>query len=425
MIEEPRTQGMDGRDAGLANAIYDIVVRRWLTLEWLLTPLVSQAFAQLEPRMRAVLMAGAAQLAFLDRVPAHAAIDTSVEWAKRHIRPKAGGMVNAVLRRVAAIVHGDGGTREMRARATLAADELPLEDGSALVLHGTQLTGGPSEVLRAACSMPAWLLGRWREAFGEDGARDLALHGLVRAPIVLNTAHARGALPADVLKAHESAGSHVFTGSLDELGAILGSRGDIWVQDAGSSHPVSLVRELKPRIVVDLCAGRGTKTRQLRAAFADASIFATDADPERLSDLARTFKGSEQVRVGLPASIREANFERADLVVLDVPCSNTGVLARRIEARYRAGLSQLERLTSAQRQIIADAIPLLAPGGRILYCTCSVEEDENSAQAGWACRWHGFKIEREEFRRPRGMPGDGPERYADGSYAAVLGRSRA
>jgi 16S rRNA (cytosine967-C5)-methyltransferase len=118
------------------------------------------------------------------------------------------------------------------------------------------------------------------------------------------------------------------------------------------------------------------------------------------------------------------NFSgKADLVLLDVPCSNTGVLARRVEARYRFDREHLDRLKGMQRQIIADSIRLLRRGSGscgILYSTCSLDQNENHEQAVWASRWHGLGLAREHVRQPEGLPGDGPERYSDGSYAVLL-----
>jgi 16S rRNA (cytosine967-C5)-methyltransferase len=174
---------------------------------------------------------------------------------------------------------------------------------------------------------------------------------------------------------------------------------------------------------VDLCAGQGTKTRQLAAVFPTAGIIATDVDGARYRTLADFWRGNERVRV-LPIddAIRDASG-RADLVLLDVPCSNTGVLARRVEAKYRCGRAQLDRLIAIQRQIIDRAVPLLSPSGRLLYSTCSIDADENHDQAEWAHQRHGLAIASTSSLLPRGLPGDDPTTYHDGSFSAVLARA--
>ncbi|MEC9373365.1 MAG: hypothetical protein VYC34_05945, partial [Planctomycetota bacterium] len=115
---------------------------------------------------------------------------------------------------------------------------------------------------------------------------------------------------------------------------------------------------------------------------------------------------------------------RADLILLDVPCSNTGVLARRIHARYRVSPERTASLVQTQRQIIADALRLRSPSaearGGILYSTCSLDVEENEKQAEWAAHWHAFSKKREHRRAPAGGPGEPAHRYSDGAYAVLL-----
>src|SRR6185503_11286306 len=120
----------------------------------------------------------------------------------------------------------------------------------------------------------------------------------------------------------------------------------------------------------------GTKTRQLAQAHPAAEIIATDIDRERLRTLKETFADHDRVRV-IDHDRLMGYAGRADLVVVDVPCSNTGVLARRVEAKYRFSRESLKGLVDIQRQIIADSLRLLEPkSGRLLYATCSIDPAE-------------------------------------------------
>lgn len=416
--------GLAPRDAAFAHAIADACVRRWLTLRFLLERCLSRPWWKVEPKVQASLLVGAAQLLLFDRVPTHAAIDETVEWAKRNVRPGAGGMVNAVLRTLTRARASDGsGERVMRDRATLARDELPLSDGRALVLAEPMLPDDPMTRLAVATSLPEWHVRRWAKRHGYDRCRYQALHTLVPPPTVLNVAHTASPLPAGApIAPHDSPGHVVWTGSRDALVGLLRSRSDVWVQDAGSALCVAVAGDDRPSLIVDACAGQGTKTRQLAALFPNARIVATDVDDSRRATLAATFAGHPGVEVVEPARLRERCDGRTDLVLLDVPCSNSGVLARRAEARYRLGERQLERLGGTQRQIIADSIPLLAPHGRILYSTCSMEPEENEGQVEWAGRWHRFAPTRSGQAEPTGLPGDSPRAYRDASFAALLAR---
>jgi 16S rRNA (cytosine967-C5)-methyltransferase len=433
-----RDDTLTPQDAALAHAIYDAAISRWLTLSALLDRSLAAPMSSLEPRMRAVLLAGAAQLLLLDRVPAYAAINHAAEWAKRRIRPGAAGMVNAVLRRTAAL-RGDPrpGPASLTDPRAWPRDALPLSDGTWLGLTEPALPEDALARVSAAASVPTSLLTAWAETFTREGALAQALHTLVGPPTIANLTHADPAGPplAEVphLAPHDSPQHRVFTGTRDELIGLLESRSDIWVQDSASSAAVSAAAATlgklgqTPQFILDLCAGQGTKTRQLAAAFPSSRIVATDVDADRLTALSRVFAGHPRVRVAPATGIRHDYLAKADLILLDVPCSNTGVLPRRPEARYRVDAPTTAQIPDLQRQIVADAIALLreksgeTPRGRILYSTCSLEPRENSEIASWACRWHRFNVLATELHAPTGLPGDPAARYSDGSFFALLG----
>lgn len=409
--------GLEARDAALAHAIAEQCLRRWLTLRHVLSAYLNQPFDRLEPAMRAVLLAGSAQILLLERIPVHAAIDESVAWAKRRIRPGAAGMVNAVLRRVAGL-KGRGTRRDSW---TLGADEFPLEDGGVMVLSDRIMPRHAGQCLSVGASVPGGLMGGWVGREGQERAEALVRHCLCRAPILLNVAHG-AALGDQRLAPHRAAGHAVWVGKANEIGPWLRDHPGLWVQDPGSAAPVGLTRGLDASRILDLCAGRGTKTRQLRARFPEAAIVATDIDDGRRADLAATFADDSSVRVVEPGDVRAAFPDGADLVLLDVPCTNTGVLARRIEARYRFSRDALQRLVATQREVLAMGVSLLGREGRVLYATCSLEREEGEDQAAWACEEFGLTLEAEERTDPAGTPGEGPDAYRDGAYAAMLRR---
>lgn len=419
-----QTEGLEPREAALAHTIVDHAVRRWLTIEHLVRISAMREPAELEPRMRAVILAGATQLLFLDRIPSHAALDESVEWAKTRIRPGAGAMTNAILRRVSELrLMSEGDTRTIREKWTDQRDEIPLADGRALVMVAPVLPSDEAERLSISTSMPLGMLRRWGERHGRESAIRIALHGLVPPPIILNASEARNFIPPsedDGFTPHAQQGFYVLRGDRSTLDNVLRERKDVWVQDPASAEAVRACEELRPRVIVDACAGRGTKTRQLRARFPDAHIIATDTDRERLVDLRAVFRGDPNVRVVRAEELWEVATGRADLILLDVPCSNTGVLGRRPEARFRAGPEQLERLNAIQRQIFADCIRLRAPGGSFLYSTCSLEREENDDMMAWARRWHELRTLRTAISLPMGVPGEDPAGFRDGSFWALL-----
>ncbi len=462
-LTEPQTAGLAPRDAAFAHALYDQLIRRWLTCRHLVQNHLKAEWPKVAPEPQAALLVGAAQLLFMRTVPPHAAVDESVRWTSDVASKAAAGLVNAVLRKLADDIDPEATAIRAAAPSTRGISEagvairrsntddeapddqpdapktsrepsevlqepwtdqldaIPLEDGSLLRFKRDVLPQDPLERLAVATSCPVELLAEWIKHTPLRDVRRIALHGIVRPPVILNTQTATNV--PDSLVPHNAPGHHVHLGTRDELEQLLRDHNDLWVQDPASSLAVQSVIDLEPECVIDMCAGRGTKTRQLAAAFPNARVIATDIDRPRFQTLEEAFADNDRVET-IPYDRLIDLAGQADLILLDVPCSNTGVLARRVEARYRADRSRTAELTGMQRQIIADAIPLLKSGtakpGRILYSTCSLDPRENEAQAAWAAKWHSFEPEREHRREPSATPGDPPETYSDGSYAVLL-----
>jgi len=413
----PETGGLDPREAAFASAIYAAAVRRWTTLAFLLDARLRQPMHRVEPALRAVLLCGAAQLLFLDRVPPHAAIDESVEWAKRRIRPGAGKLVNAVLRRIDAMIERDGDGRAVRRETwERRRDELPRGDGGAIALREDALPEDDSKRFAVATGLSASVLARWAESGGPGVAEARAVHSLAEPPVVLNVGH--DAVPSDDprLTAHETGGHAVYVGEPGGLGELLEQRPGVWVQDTSSSAALESVAHLEPARVIDLCAGLGTKTRQALALFPRAEVWAADTDTLKLDVLRRSLGTNDRLRI----ATGDEEPPAADLVIADVPCSNSGVLARRIEARHRLAPPAIARMVRVQRQILERARGLVAPGGVLLYATCSVEAEENDAQPAWAAAEFDLTVESRRGQEPRGKPGGPAHGYADGSFSAVL-----
>lgn len=408
--------GLDARDEAFAQQLLQQVVRRWRTLEALVVPFLRQPFAAVEPRVRAVLMVGAAQLAFMDRVPAFAAIDESVEWAKRRVRPGAGGLVNAVLRKVASLcaerlpptgAAWPGGHEWWNRR-----DLVPLEDGGALRLSDSVLPEEALPRVAVQTSHAEALLTGWTAAAGWQEALRRAAHSLVHPPIILA---GTGAPPQ--CRPHQEAGHHLWDGTIAELRSLLGATPGLRVQDPGSGAAVARTAGLRPRVVVDACAGRGTKTRQLALLHPDAEVLAWEPEETRAEALRGTAGGHANVRVAAPGQLVTV-AGRVDLLVLDAPCTNTGVLPRRPEAKGRFDPRRLAGMVARQQAVAREYLPLLAPGGALLWITCSLEPAENEGMAEWLRARVGTAGALER-RTPSGTPGTDPAEYADGG-ASVL-----
>ena len=411
------TGDLDDRDTRLAVAIHRTVLQRWLTIEHILDRHLKEPAASLEPTMRAVLLVGAAQLLFLEKLPAHAVVSESVALARALVRPGAAGLTNAVLRRVAETVVGRG-----QRPWSPASDVLPVEGGT-VTLAGALLppvTDLPAH-LAAATSCPQPLVRRWIDQFGEEQAIAFALHGLRTPPTIITGVDETTSHDAH-LAAHVQRGCYLWQGTRTALREALAAHPSWRVQDPASTLAVAALAEagIKPTTAVDYCAGRGTKTRQLAALLPDCRIVATDVDPARRVALRHAVTPLANVTVmDLPSLADKLGEAAIDLLLLDVPCSNTGVLARRPEARYRFGRESLRSLRALQRRIIDTTLPLVCPGGHVLYSTCSLEQSENQDQARHIADRCAGRIVRESLTTPAGEGAT----YHDGSYYALIQRT--
>ncbi len=421
---------IDPRDAALAHLVIDTAVRRWLTLAHLIETRLERPWSELEPEMQGCLLGGAAQLVFLDRVPAYAAINQAVQWAKLNIRKGAAGLANAVLRRVAELR-----IAEHLPLWTGEQDQVLCPDGTAIRLTAPLMPAEPWHRLGIDTSTPRALVDALRSHFDPEQVRGFMAHSVANPPITLNTEFASPTTleRVDLLRRHTNPGHHVLIGAPAHLSELLAADTGMWVQDAASAACVRRLREhlggRTPGLIVDLCAGLGTKTRQLARAFPSSAIVATETDARRLEVLQSLFEQALQtpysnVRILRPEEVLTTLRGRADVVVLDVPCSNTGVLARRPEARYRATPKVIEQLVQLQRAILEQGESLLnhRDGGILVYSTCSIDPRENTAQARHATQAFRLRLALEQTVLPSGQPGGDPCTYTDGAYCALLCR---
>lgn len=425
-VLEPDISGMPARDVRLARAIYRTALQRWLTLAHVLDGYLSKPLWKMEPLMQGVLLSGAAQLLFMDRLPVHAVVDESVDIARKLIRPGAAGLTNAVLRKVSRLVESPVVGKAW----TPAADRLPMEEGfvplTAPVLPAIR-PEGEDEALRghalathleAATSHPRELILHWINAFGIRQAVSICHHGIVTPPVVVSVEPGLDFdFHDDLLEPHKQQGFAIWKGWHNDLPNFLVTHRARRVQDPASAQAVQTTANLSPRVILDYCAGRGTKSRQLAHLHPEAKVIASDTSAQRLMDFDRIVKTYPNIRIAPPHEIgKHLGGGGADLILLDVPCSNTGVLARRPGAKYRYSQRAMESLVHLQRSIIDAALPLLARPGHLLYSTCSLEEIENHQQTRYILEKTGGQLVNEKQTLPAGAG----RTYHDGSYHALI-----
>lgn len=353
--------GLDRRDRALATALAYGTVQRRATLDHVAAELSSRALARLDPPVLAALRLGLFQILLLGGIADHAAVNDTVELAKRAGGGGA-GLVNAVLRRA---------TREGQALLDALDDDVPER---AAVLH----------------SVPVWLARRWWVQLGADDARALLrrvnepaesavrvntlVAGVDEAREALRTA--TGALPAAAEALPEGL---VLSVPFDAHGSELFGRGAIMPQSRGSMLVGRVLAPEPGASVLDLCAAPGAKTTHLAALMGDeGSITAVERNTRRAQTLAESCARmhAECVSVHVADAARWDARVRHGHVLVDPPCSGLGTLQSRPDLRWRVKEESIAELSAVQGAILAAAAECTAPGGTLVYSVCTISRAE-------------------------------------------------
>jgi 16S rRNA (cytosine967-C5)-methyltransferase len=413
--------GLGGPDRRLATQLAIGVIRRCGTLDALLRPHVTRPPHKVEAWLWDALRLGTFQLALLTHIPPHAALNETVELATQFGRPDAKGFLNGVLRKIAPLMTDERGSDP-------SADALPLEHGEYRRLARPVLpepAAAPVEYLATAFSLPPWLASRWLERYGAEEALRLGMWFAGPAPLWLRVnplQTTREAFLEALQRAgiEAEAGEHPQAVRLKEHASIreLPGFADGWfsVQDQSAMNVASALAPEPGWRVLDVCAAPGGKSTHLAELMGGTgSVVASDVDGERLRLLEDSCRRLGLANVETVRSQEEPPAGPFDAVLVDVPCSNTGVLGRRPEARWRLRPTDLRHLVPLQTKLLIQAGEWVRPGGVVVYSTCSIEPAENRPVVDavrQGLRDLEFEAEQEQS----------PGRPADGGYWARLRR---
>jgi 16S rRNA (cytosine967-C5)-methyltransferase len=337
---------------------------RWRgELDYWIEHLSGKPFQYFDLEVLIILRLGIYQIRFLEKIPKSAAVNEAVELTKAARKRSAAGLVNAVLRKC------EPAKRRVRKLGMGERD---------------------AELVEAARrSFPAWMLECWQKEYGREAADALALAGLAVPPTALRVV--RGVRE----EVHEQLardgvqtefGKYSNRALIVQSGNVLASpafrRGELVIQDEASQLVASLVAPQPGQHILDLCAAPGIKTHQLAVALAGGTLVACDLSARRLRTMKRLLSGrtpaAVQFHIVRLDAARELPFAgRFERILVDVPCSGTGTLARNPEIKWRLQPRDLPRLADLQEKILRNALSLLAPDGRLVYATCSLEREEN------------------------------------------------
>ncbi len=412
-----RAAPLDARDARLATEYEAGVTRQRRYLDFLLSRFYRGDLAAMEPRLRQVLRLGVYDLLFL-RTPPHAAVNEAVALARQRVRQGAGGLVNAVLRAL---------LRQI--------DALPEPN-----------TGDAGRDLAIAYSHPTWLVRRWLVRFGVDDTRALLAYDNDRPVYGVRVNTRRMPVAAFREMLDEADLEYAPSPYLDDFVRMPRVQGIIengWladgrcaIQDEAAGLVVRVLDPRKGETLFDVCAAPGGKTLYAATRMDDqGEIIASDLHVARLGLVAQGAAAHglsivETVAEGVERRA-ETSAGKADAVLLDAPCSGTGVLAKRADLRWHRTPEELAELAALQTRLLASSARLVRPGGRLVYSTCSIEPEENEAQVEAFLSAHpDFTVESAapfvdaRFVTPEGYYAALPHRDAiDGAFAARLRRA--
>ena len=412
-------EGLRAEDRALC---YELVLGclRWqLWLDRAAAHYAGRDAASLDPPVRRALRLGLYQLRFLTRVPASAAVNESVNLTHGAGLRSAAPLVNAVLRRA---------TREPDYDPASAAAD-------------------PVERISVQTSHPAWLVARWAEALGEDEARAFARSNNAPAPAAFRLnplrAESRGLVEqlaeagVAVVPSEVAPGGWRVEGAQDAsaLLRLWAAEGLIYMQDEASQLVSHVLGARAGERVLDVCAAPGSKATHAAILAGDrARVAACDLYGHRLrlvreSAARQGLKSVATVALdaGAPLPFAERSFDR---VLVDAPCTGTGTLRHNPEIRWRITPGDLGELAALQLRILRNASLAVAPGGRLVYSTCSVEPEENEAVvAAFLEAAGGFRQVRAEPAPARLLTASGAARTwphrdgSDGFFVAAFERA--
>ena len=348
-------------DRNLAQEIVMGVLRWRSLLDVSFANLIGMPSAKLDLEVLTALRMASYQLAFLTRIPAHAIVNETVELIKTSRKRSASGLVNAVTRKLASRRHD-----LITKREDLAHD----------------------------FAHPSWLVERWTAQFGRENTERICAYDqqVPATALRLTDARQENELRAEGIQL--APGSLMKNARIATSGDVTRTRlfrgGQIAIQDEGSQLVAALVGE--GRRILDCCAAPGSKTAAMAAALPEAEIFATDIHPHRANVL-RKLAAQPNVHVFAADALELPFAGDFDRVLADVPCSGTGTLARNPEIKWRLKPEDLADLQTRQIAILTAALKHVAPGGRLVYSTCSLETEENEGVIDAVMKSSGdFKI---------------------------------
>jgi 16S rRNA (cytosine967-C5)-methyltransferase len=353
LLHSERLQDLSSRDRALCTELVMGVLRWRSRLDGVIAKVSSQKLNKLDVEVLEALRLAAYQIGFLARIPAHAAVNDSVNLVKRKKKRSAASFVNAVLREVI---------------AQKTAFEPVIATGTKTVFD-----------IAATYAHPVWLVERWMMRYGMEAAERICAYNQQVRPISVHLGDESVALELESAGIELAPGQflrgarRVVNGDVTQCRAY--GEGRVAVQDEASQLVAMLVG--RGERLLDCCAAPGGKTAILAERNPDSRIIATELHEHRARALQERLKAKVNVTI-IAADATNLNVGPGfDRILADVPCSGTGTLARHPEIKWRLQSAELREFQARQSAILRAALGKLQPDGRLVYSTCSLESEEN------------------------------------------------
>lgn len=367
-----RKSDLDARDRAFATVLAFGSIKMRRTLDWYLQPYVGDRNKPIDPAIHEVLRLAIYELRFTNAQP-HATVSQWVDLAKRYGHRGTAGLTNAVLR----------GFLRDKPNAPQRAD-----------------FENDDDYLGAAFSFPTWIVRQWRGVFGDERIESIleACNAPAQAAIAVNRAKTTR---EDAVAYFEQHGAQAQASQLADDAVLVsdaalarsGERsasGAWWVQSEASASVVDILNPQPGETILDACSGRGSKALQSAARLdGDGALTCIERDARKAAALEQR-AAAAQVPIAMivgdaTAPIVQGRFDR---ILIDAPCSGTGVLGRHPEARWRKRPDDGERLALTQRALLEALAPHVHEGGALVYAVCSVDPRETTAVIDWFLRSH-------------------------------------
>jgi 16S rRNA (cytosine967-C5)-methyltransferase len=378
-----------------------------------------------------VIRVGVYELMYCPHIAEHGIIHQAVDYAKQITNLKSAGFVNWILRKTQSHIISRCSGKEFEQIGPRRTVPQTLISGCEFDIELLPDRNSSSkEYLSIAFSLPDWLVEGWLAEFGPEQTLDICFASNRRPsiyarpnPLKTSAEGLAGMLRDNTIDCEILAGQQMVKLIKPKaIPALPGfSKGWFTIQDLAAAEVVRFLNPQQDWFILDLCSAPGTKTTQLaEMTGGKAKIIATDIDNARLQMVRENIN---RLRLSdcvmtieypvLDGFFKEGGF---DCVLVDAPCSNTGVLARRPEVRHRITQNAINERADIQNELLSKAAKLLKPNGVICYSTCSIQPEENGLLAKRFLREHtGFKLKADKLVLPSAGPPD-----HDGSYAAIL-----